>query len=162
MHARIHRFVSEEQRDTSYNRAHRAYTRLSAVAPQFEIQEGKVCLPYTRLSFPRAGRFRNRRNEPVRGRRGERRTSERGQTASQEEGDSGPVSSGFPISRNFHDEAPIARDLFTSASRRAPARLAAPLPIPRSRGSPGLSDEARAQIAIKTFRFYSRASPRAR
>jgi len=42
-----------------------AYTRLSAVAPQFEIQEGKVCLPYTRLSFPRAGRFRNRRNEPV-------------------------------------------------------------------------------------------------
>lgn len=49
---------------------------LICVAPQFEIQEGKVCSPYTRLSFPLplpslhhplsssgAGRSRNRRND---------------------------------------------------------------------------------------------------
>lgn len=51
---------------------------------------------------------------------------------------------------NFADGGgDCARDLFTSASRR-PAR------------KPGLSDETRAQIAIKTFRFYSRTRPRGR
>lgn len=52
------------------------------------------------------------------------------------------------LAKLSRDGAAIARDLFTSASRRARARPARKL---------GLSDETRAQIAIKTFRFYSRA-----
>lgn len=89
---------------------------------------------------PRAARFRNRRNDFAA--RQERRlcVSRRA-----EERDPTRFSPTALSSRKFRDEAPIARDLFTSTWRGA-RKLS-------------LSDETRAQIAIKTFRFYSRTSP---
>lgn len=49
--------ASPKFRDTQYNHV-TSYARLSAVAPQFEVEEGEVCPLYTLLSLPHAGRFR--------------------------------------------------------------------------------------------------------